>query len=114
MSPRSERDRLGDILKHIEKAKAAENVYSNVEENDPLSDVAYSAILYDIMVIGEAVKALGAEIRERNPTTPWMEIAGMRDVLTHHYYRIKPSVIRDTLDEALDHLRQVCKQEIER
>jgi uncharacterized protein with HEPN domain len=85
-----------------------------VDENDPLSDVAYSAILYDIMVIGEAVKALGAEIKERNPATPWMEIAGMRELLTHHNYRIKPSVIRDTLNKPLDHLRQVCKQEIER
>lgn len=44
-----------------------------------------SAILHQIMVIGEAVKRLSTELRRQNPTIPWSAIAGMRDRLIHAY-----------------------------
>jgi uncharacterized protein with HEPN domain len=44
-----------------------------------------SAILHQLMVMGEAVKRLSAEFRARHPKVPWMLIAGMRDKLIHGY-----------------------------
>ena len=52
-----------------------------------------SAILYQILVIGEATKRLSAEFREDNPQVPWDDIAGMRDRLAHQYDRINLDVI---------------------
>jgi len=44
-----------------------------------------SAVLYPLLVIGEAVKRLSREFRARYPHIPWSLIAGMRDHLIHGY-----------------------------
>lgn len=44
-----------------------------------------SAVLYQLTVIGEAVKRLSKEFRAEHSQTPWTLIAGMRDNLIHGY-----------------------------
>ena len=44
-----------------------------------------SAILHQLLVIGEAVKRLSEDFRARHPEIPWTGIAGMRDKLIHQY-----------------------------
>jgi uncharacterized protein with HEPN domain len=44
-----------------------------------------SAVLHQLMVIGEAVKRLSPEFREDRKEIPWSAIAGMRDHLIHGY-----------------------------
>ena len=44
-----------------------------------------SAVLHQLMVIGEAVKRLSPEFREDHNEIPWSAIAGMRDHLIHGY-----------------------------
>jgi uncharacterized protein with HEPN domain len=44
-----------------------------------------SAILHQLMVIGEAVKRLSRGFRARHPQIPWALIAAMRDKLIHAY-----------------------------
>ncbi len=44
-----------------------------------------SAVLYQITVIGEAVKRLSKEFRTDHAEIPWALIAGMRDNLIHGY-----------------------------
>ncbi len=44
-----------------------------------------SAILHQLMVLGEAVKRLSPEFRAHHPQVPWTLIAGMRDRLIHGY-----------------------------
>lgn len=44
-----------------------------------------SAVLHQLMVIGEAVKRLSVEFRDDHPVVPWSLIAGMRDKLIHGY-----------------------------
>lgn len=44
-----------------------------------------SSVLYQLMVIGEAVKRLSHEFRAQHPDIPWSLIAGMRDHLIHAY-----------------------------
>ena len=45
----------------------------------------HSAVLYQLTVIGEAVKRLSAEFRASHPQLPWVLMAGMRDHLVHGY-----------------------------
>jgi uncharacterized protein with HEPN domain len=40
-----------------------------------------SAVLYQLIVIGEAVKRLSFELRQQHPEIPWAPMAGMRDHL---------------------------------
>jgi uncharacterized protein with HEPN domain len=44
-----------------------------------------SAVLYQLTVIGEAVKRLSKEFRAKYSEIPWTLIAGMRDNLIHGY-----------------------------
>jgi uncharacterized protein with HEPN domain len=69
--------------------KAARNIRAFLED---MSDNAFyldlktqSAVLYQLLVIGEAVKRLSEEIRTRRKDIPWPLIAGMRDHLIHAY-----------------------------
>ena len=47
-----------------------------------------SAIVYQLIIIGEATKRLSAEFRAAHSSIPWKEITGMRDVLAHQYDKI--------------------------
>lgn len=44
-----------------------------------------SAVLYQLLVIGEAAKRLSRRFRSQHHTIPWALIAGMRDHLIHAY-----------------------------
>jgi uncharacterized protein with HEPN domain len=62
-------------------------------------------------VIGEAVKNLAAETRDSEPEIPWADVAGLRDLIAHEYFRIEISRIlaiteRDLprLERAIDRL----------
>lgn len=44
-----------------------------------------SAVLHQLVVIGEAVKRLSPEFRASHMDIPWSAIAGMRDHLIHGY-----------------------------
>ena len=43
------------------------------------------AVLYELVVIGEAARRLSSELRESSREIPWREIIGMRSVITHDY-----------------------------
>ncbi len=42
-----------------------------------------TAILYRIIIIGEATKRISAEFRAQQPQIPWKDVAGMRELVSH-------------------------------
>lgn len=56
-----------------------------------------SAILYQIVIISEAVKRLSRKFRSQHPEVPWDDIAGMRDILTHQYDRVELDVVWEAI-----------------
>lgn len=59
------------------------------------------AILYNLVIVGEAVKRLDAATTGTRPEIPWRNIAGLRDLLTHAYFRIEWGEIEKILKRDL-------------
>lgn len=57
-----------------------------------------SAILYQITILGEAVKRLSQEFRDAHPEIPWKSAAGMRDRVIHDYDRVNVEVVAEVID----------------
>lgn len=63
--------------------------------------MAYDAVLRNLAVIGEAVRALPDETRTAITDAPWAAIAGLRNVVVHEYFRVNPELILDVVDHQL-------------
>ena len=46
------------------------------------------AVIRRIEIIGEAIKNIPQEIKDKYPAIPWKKIIGMRDILVHEYFGI--------------------------
>lgn len=52
------------------------------------SRLIQDGVIRNLEVIGEATKNLSEDLRAANPSIPWRQIAGMRDVLIHDYLKV--------------------------
>jgi uncharacterized protein with HEPN domain len=59
-----------------------------------------------VEVLGEAVKRLPEELRERHPQLPWKKIAGTRDHIAHGYDSVDYDVIWGVLDVEAGKLKE--------
>ena len=67
-------------------------------DSEELGSMAYDAVLRNLAVVGDAVKSLPEEFKQKHAATPWNSIAGLRNVVVHEYFRVNPDLIRDILD----------------
>lgn len=47
-----------------------------------------SALMFEMMVIGEASRHLSPELHERHDDIPWSDIVGLRHVIVHGYFTV--------------------------
>jgi len=59
------------------------------------------AVVRNLEVIGEAVKQLPVDLRAREPGVDWQKIAGLRDILIHHYFGIDVDILWDIIQNKL-------------
>jgi uncharacterized protein with HEPN domain len=63
------------------------------------------AVVRNLEVIGEAVKGVPPEVRGRHPDVPWQRIAGLRDILIHHYFGIDVDIVWDIVQNKVPELK---------
>lgn len=90
-----------DSIAHIEdflRGKSLEQMKDDV--------MCYHAVVYNIMIIGEAANMLTNEFREHHCQIPWRQIIDMRNVLVHGYYTTSPLFVWETYTNDLPLLKQ--------
>lgn len=71
--------------------------------DDPL---VHDALLFQFVVIGEAVKHLTLETRASAAEIPWSDIAGLRDLIAHEYFHIDIHRVLDIVERDLPPLQK--------
>ncbi|MCR3719432.1 MULTISPECIES: HepT-like ribonuclease domain-containing protein [Prauserella salsuginis group] len=99
---RTDAERLGDVLTALERCV---RFRAHSESDDStVSDMALDAILRNLAVAGEAVRALPDEVRTQFTSTSWHSIAGLRNIVIHEYFRIDNKIIFDVVDNHVGRL----------
>ena len=106
---RTDDQRLRDILESIDAVDRADALLRAHPQDAEVEQVALDAIHYRVFTIGEAVKALSSDLRAAHPEVPWSDIARMRDLIGHHYYKLDPQIVRATIGEPIARLRTACE-----
>jgi uncharacterized protein with HEPN domain len=99
-----DRQRLADI------ASAITAIRSHLERGDLSDGLIFDAVRIRLLEIGEAVKALPAELLSSEPDIPWKQVSGMRNHLAHRYFDTSHAVLRATVDHDLPELESAVER----
>lgn len=99
---------LGDIVEACERIRG---YVAGMDAAGFKADTRTSdAVLRNLEIIGEAVKKLPPELLARAPDVPWGDVAGLRDVLAHAYFRVDLALIWDTAKHELPALEAAVRR----
>ena len=74
------------LLDIVNAARLIGDFIAGLDQDQFQSDLkTQSAVLHQLLVMGEATKRLSDDFRAVHPSVPWRLIAGMRDKLVHEY-----------------------------
>ncbi len=99
---RNPEQRIDDIIACCEKIlrfTSGMNQEQLVEQ-----ELVMDAVLRNIEIIGEATKHIPDEVRAKMPGIEWKKIAGMRDWISHVYYRVDDSIVWDAVETKVPEL----------
>jgi len=94
--------KLQDILDAIKAIEA----YSVTSYDEFIADhKTQDAILYNLIIIGEAANQVSAEFQEKHYTIPWSSLIGTRNIIVHGYDQVKLQIVWEILQRDLAHLK---------
>lgn len=91
------------FLQDIQNSVAKIFKYTNdISYNEFISnDMIKDAVERNFEIIGEAVKNLSEDFRNKYPNIPFKQIAGMRDKLIHDYFGVDYEIVWKTIKDKL-------------
>jgi uncharacterized protein with HEPN domain len=75
--------------------------------------MARDAVVARLLQIGEAVKgaqAAGLDLEKLEPGLPWSQISGMRDILSHQYWRTDAAIVWGVVEKDLRPLKAAAER----
>jgi uncharacterized protein with HEPN domain len=101
-------ERLRDILDALTTIR--EHVGGSLEAPSIANQLVLDAVLFRLLVIGEAAKNVDEELQGAAPDVPWRDYAGLRDIIAHQYFRIQQRIIEDTVRRDLPSLETAVEK----
>jgi uncharacterized protein with HEPN domain len=98
-----DRQRLADIQAAIDAIR------THLQRGTLADGLVFDAIRIRLLEIGEAAKALPAELLDTQPAIPWSQIARMRDHLAHRYFDTAHVILQATIDDDLPELERAIQ-----
>jgi len=99
---------LADILAALEAIQSF--VQGMSFEDFRQDDKTSSAVIRKFEVIGEAAKRVPESIKQKYPSVPWKEMAGMRDKLIHFYFGVNYDLLWQTIENRIPEIKPVISQ----
>ncbi len=107
----SVRDPRVTLLQLREAARRLQAICAGRSFDDLQADWQATAALERYFeILGEAVKRLPPDLRERHPQIPWKEIAGTRDHLSHGYDNVDHRVLWNAVQHDVPALLATIEQ----
>ena len=95
---------LDDI---IEATKRIEKYIKGLTlEKFKKDNLIIDGVVRNLEIIGEAVKNIPADVKDKNPDIEWKKIAGLRDILAHEYFGIDIEILWDIVENKLPDLKK--------
>jgi uncharacterized protein with HEPN domain len=90
-----------------EAANAVERFLRGVEKDEFLSnEVLQNAVLFKLIIIGEAAAKIPDELKKRYSEIEWKAIIGFRNIAVHAYFSVDWEIVWETATERLKPLRK--------
>ncbi|MFA5804584.1 MAG: DUF86 domain-containing protein [Melioribacteraceae bacterium] len=100
---RGDKELLIDILEAIRRI---ESYVEGINYNQFLSDLkTQDSVVRNLEIIGEAVRKVSDEIKNKNALVEWRNIANLRNRLIHDYFGINLDIVWGILEEDLEHFK---------
>ena len=87
-------DRIGRYINNT--------TFEQFKKNEQL----YDSVLMNLIVIGEEANKVSDTFKEEHPETPWHKMIGMRNLISHDYFSLKPEVVWSTAQRDVPKLRK--------
>jgi uncharacterized protein with HEPN domain len=90
---------INDILESIRKIEkyVHDKSYEEFQKDEKTKD----AVLRNLEIIGEAVRNIPEDFKEKYPDVDWKAAAGMRDKLIHEYFGVSLAIVWETVKSDL-------------
>jgi uncharacterized protein with HEPN domain len=93
------------LLDILNAARAAQRFVAGMtQEQFSTDEKTQSAVLHQLLVLGEAAKRVTSAFRTSHPEIPWRLMTGMRDNLIHEYDEVDLIDVWDTVARDLPSL----------
>lgn len=101
---------LVDIAERIRRITASasagrEAFFFSTEKQD--------SILHNLQLLGESVRRISVDLKERHPEVPWREIAAFRNVVVHDYLSLDLDLVWQIVTDRIPELRRQIERIVE-
>ena len=99
-------------LDHIRGAIAEiESFVVGMELNNFIgNNMAQSAVVRQLAIIGEAARNLSSEFKDQHAKINWSEAISMRNWLIHQYFEIDTKIVWQTVTEDIPQLKKMLDE----